>query len=63
MTILYLYLEGKASEVTYVKASDGHNYLVRNLPDKQEGAELLAEMKKRLTKLVNHAYKNRNDKI
>ena len=62
VTILYLYLEGKASEVTYVKADDGHNYLVRNLPDKKEAAELLSEMKKRLTKLVNHAYKNRNDK-
>ena len=62
VTILYLYLEGKATEVTYVKASDGHNYLVRNLPDKEEAAQLLAEMKKRLTQLVNHAYKNRNDK-
>ena len=29
VTILYLYLEGKASEVTYVKANDGSNYLVR----------------------------------
>ena len=27
VTILYLYLEGKATEVTYVKADDGHNYL------------------------------------
>ena len=53
VTILYLYLEGKATEVTYVKANDGHNYLVRNLPDKKEAAELLAEMKKRLTQLVN----------
>ena len=41
--------EGKATEVTYVKADDGHNYLVRNLPDKKEAAEL-TEMKKRLAK-------------
>lgn len=62
VTILYLYLESKATEVTYVQADDGDTYLVRNLPDKVEAANLLAEMKKRLTKLVNHAYKNRNDK-
>ena len=62
VTILYLYLEGKATEVTYVKADDGDMYLVRNLPDKQDAANTLAEMKKRLTKLVKHVYKNRNDK-
>ena len=60
VTIFYLYLEGKANEVTYVKADDGDMYLVRNLPDKLEAANLLAEMKKRLTKLVKHVYKNRN---
>ena len=60
VTILYLYLEGKATEVTYVTAKDGDSYLVRNLPDKLEAANLLSAMKERLTKLVNHAYKNRN---
>tara|TARA_Y100000389_G_C17408896_1_gene489689 strand:+ start:167 stop:763 length:597 start_codon:yes stop_codon:yes gene_type:complete len=62
VTIFYLYLEGKATEVTYVTADDGQNYLVRNLPDKKEAANLLSEMKKRLTLLVNHAYDNRKDK-
>jgi predicted metal-dependent hydrolase len=62
VTIFYLYLESKASEVTYVEAKDGDTYLVRNLPDKLQAANLLSDMKKKLTKLVNHAYKNRNDK-
>ena len=61
VTILYLYLEGKATEVTYVEAKDGDSYLVRNLPDKLEAANLLADMKDRLTKLVNHVYSNRNN--
>tara|TARA_B100000989_G_scaffold298232_1_gene286654 strand:+ start:1309 stop:1941 length:633 start_codon:yes stop_codon:yes gene_type:complete len=62
VTIFYLYLEGKATEVTYVKAKDDNTYLVRNLPDKVEAANLLSDMKKNLTKLVNAAYKNRNGK-
>ena len=37
ITIFYLYLENKASEVTYVKQGK-IEYLVRNLPDKEEAA-------------------------
>jgi len=61
ITIVYLYLEAKATEVTYVKAKDDSEYLVRNLPDKEEAANLLADMKKRLTKLVNGVYNKKND--
>ena len=61
ITIVYLYLEAKATEVSYVKAKDGSEYLVRNLPDKEEAANLLAGMKKRLTKLVNHVHTNRTE--
>ena len=73
VTILYLYLEGKATEVTYVKASDGHNYLVRNLPDKEEAALLLSKIRNNLLKIVEkldneikgkHSYdKNRVESI
>jgi hypothetical protein len=61
ITIVYLYLEAKATEVSYVKAKDGQEYLVRNLPDKEEAANLLANMKKRLTKLVNHVHTKRTE--
>ena len=40
ITIFYVYLENKASDVTYVNL-DQIEYLVRNLPDKDEAALLL----------------------
>lgn len=59
ITIFYIYLESKAIDVTYVKSSiDNHEYLVRNMPDKQQAADLLAEIKKRLSQLVDHLDQN-----
>jgi predicted metal-dependent hydrolase len=52
ITIFYLYLENKASEVTYVK-KDNVEYLVRNLPDKEEAALLLSKIRNNLTKIVD----------
>ena len=47
ITILYLYLESKSSAVIKVKADDGNEYLVRNLPDRVDAANKLALIRKR----------------
>ena len=52
--ILLMYLLKHYGEVEYVKASDNREYLVRNLNDKQEAADLLASVTKDLKTLVNH---------
>ena len=54
ITIFYVYLENKAVDVTYVKT---HNveFLVRNLPDKEEAALLLSKIRERLLQLVDHS--------
>ena len=57
ITIFYAYLENKASDVTYVKIGKVE-YLVRNLPDKEEAAKLLSQIRSRLKKLVDYLYTN-----
>lgn len=48
-----------ASNMTYVKSSiDNHTYQVRNLPDKQEAADMLAKIRQRLDSLVKKLEKN-----
>jgi predicted metal-dependent hydrolase len=61
ITIFYVYLENKAADVTYVKT---HNveFLVRNLPDKEEAALLLSKIRERLIKLVDHTSNEIKDK-
>ena len=45
----YTHLEHLTNEVTYVKSSiDNHEYLVRNLEDKEEAANILAKIRKKL---------------
>lgn len=62
LTILYLYLETKALDVTYIKSGfDNKEYLVRNLPDKEEAALLLSNIKNNLTTIVNDLVKNPRD--
>ena len=51
-SIFYVYLENKASDVTYVNHNNTE-YLVRNLPDKEEAALLLSKIIDRLTKIVD----------
>lgn len=60
ITIFYLYLESKSSEVKYVKAKDGAEYLVRNLPDKRQAANKLAMIKSNLDTIVNYLKENKN---
>jgi predicted metal-dependent hydrolase len=54
ITIFYIYLETKALAVTYVKSKNNNTFLVRNLPDKDKAAELLNEIRDRLSKIVEH---------
>jgi predicted metal-dependent hydrolase len=60
ITIFYIYLETKALAVTYVKSKSKNTFLVRNLPDKDKAAELLNEIRDRLSKIVEHV-KTQND--
>jgi hypothetical protein len=51
--IIYKYFEQSSYDVVMVQSSlNGKSYLVRNLPDKQEAADLLAKMSLKLIKLV-----------
>ena len=53
--ILYIYLENKSYDVTYVKSTiDGNEYLVRNMDDKQDAANLLAKIRQKLTSLTQY---------
>lgn len=50
-----MYFESRSYEVIYVKSTiDQKEYLVRNLPDKQEASNLLAKIRGKLVKLVDH---------
>ena len=53
--ILLMYIMKHYGEVEYVRSStDNREYLVRNLSDKQQAANLLASITKDLQKLVSH---------
>jgi hypothetical protein len=53
--ILLMYLMKHYGEVEYVRSSsDNKEYLVRNLSDKQQAADLLASVTKDLQRLVQH---------
>ena len=55
ITTFYTYLESKSLGVDYVVSNvDGRKYLVRNYEDKQEAADLLARMTRRLRFLVDN---------
>jgi hypothetical protein len=55
LMIIYMYLETRSYEVIYTKSKvDGRDYLVRNLKDKQEAADLLAKTRAKLVKVVDH---------
>jgi predicted metal-dependent hydrolase len=52
--VIYKYFESKSYDVVFVKSSiNSKEYLVRNLPDKQEAADLLGKISVKLEKLVN----------
>jgi predicted metal-dependent hydrolase len=53
--ILIMFIQNHYGEVEYVVSTiDKKNYLVRKLQDKQAAADYLADINKRLTRLVRH---------
>ena len=59
ITILYIHLETKSLDVKYVKSKiDNNVYLVRDLKDKEEAANLLATIRNNLTKIVEYLKNN-----
>ena len=64
LVILYVYFEGRSYEVKFVKSNiNGKEYLVRNLPDKQQAADLIAKLSMKLEKVVNYISNNNVDSI
>ena len=59
VTIFYIYLENKASDVTYVNI-DKIEFLVRNLPDKEEAALLLSKIRSNCSKIVESLFNENN---
>lgn len=54
MVTIFIFLESKSSDVTYVVSSvDNRKYLVRNLPDKKQAADILANTRKKLVSLCD----------
>ena len=54
----YTHIEHLTNEVTYVRSTlDGKEYLVRNLPDKQDAANLLATIRYKLEKICKEMKK------
>ena len=54
MIMIFIFLEARNNDVLYVKSDiDDKNYLVRNLPDKQKAADMLAVTQQKLLKLCN----------
>ena len=59
LSILYIYFESKSYDVVFVKSNiDNNEYLVRNLPDRQAAANLLAKIRLKLVKLARHLKNN-----
>ena len=52
------YLKFGQSALKYQKASDEQFHLVRDMPDKENAAEMLAEIKRRLQKLIQYCVEN-----
>jgi hypothetical protein len=60
-TVLALmYTSGPQNNVE-VKASDGKTYRVQNLPDKQDAAERMAEIRSNLEKIIEHVKQYHED--
>jgi predicted metal-dependent hydrolase len=63
LIMIYLLFKMEKYEVTYVKSNvDGQTYLVRDLKDKQQAADLLANIRKNILTIVNYVDKNKTGK-
>ena len=64
LTTLYMHLENRNKELKYVKSTvDGRKYLVRNLPDKQGAADMIATVRGNLVKLAQELKKKNEGNI
>ena len=54
--IMFIFIKVNKVEVLFNESFDKNYYLVRNLPDKQEAANLLGEIRSKLKKLSNYCY-------
>ena len=58
----YTHIEHLTNEITYVKSSiDGREYLVRNLPDKEKAANILATIRNKLESICESLKKKHPD--
>lgn len=54
IVVIYKYFEKSSYDIVFVKSTlNNKEYLVRNLPDKQQAADLLAKISMKLENLVN----------
>lgn len=54
IAILAMYIRQYYREVDIVSGGDGRKYVVRRLPDEKKAAQLLANINKKLTQLIQH---------
>ena len=55
IALALVYVKENFTEVEFVKSKvDGRSYLVRNMPDRQQAADLLARLAVKLEKLIDH---------
>ncbi len=60
--LYYYYTQSYHYPVTYVKSDiDDKFYLVRDLPDKQDAANMLGKINKNMFELTNHLVKNKKN--
>ena len=53
LIVIYMYIDTKNSSLIYVKSNIDHKmYLVRNVPDKQTAADLIATVRQKVEKLI-----------
>ena len=61
--ITVMFIKKSSGEVKYVESDlDGKKYLVRDLPDKQKAANMLAKIRMNLINLSNYLNDNKDDK-
>jgi len=64
LTTLFIHMENKNKDLTYVVSKvDNRKYLVRNLPDKQEAADMIATVRGNLVKLAQELKKKNEGNI
>ena len=61
--LILFYIQNKLDEVEFVKSSvDNNKYLVQNIYNKKEAANILARLNIKITKLINHLRNNHQSK-